>query len=155
MNMNSEKILEHLNTLVQVNQDRIEGYKAAYKEVEDFDLKALFSRLRITSEECKRELEVEITRLGGASEKGTSVGGKFYRAWMDIKSALTGRNRTAILNSCEFGEDQAIETYEAVLKENRQSFTAYEITMLNSHLDLIKADHDEIRALRDMSHETA
>src|SRR6188768_164137 len=100
MNLNNEKLIEQFNTLIKINQDRIENYKVAYKEVEDYDLKALFSRLRITSEECKRELEAEIARLGGTPEKGTNAAGQFYKAWMDIKAALAGKDRKAILNSC-------------------------------------------------------
>lgn len=153
--MNNETIIEQLNSLIKINQDRIEGYKTAYKEVEEYDLKALFSRLRITSEECKRELEAEITRLGGMPEGGTNATGKIYRAWMDIKAALTGKDRKAILNSCEFGEDIAVETYKDVLKEHRKDFTANQVSMITAHLELIKADHDDVRSMRDLSPEAA
>lgn len=31
---------------------------------------------------------------------------------MDVKAALTGKDRKAILNSCEYGEDIAKDSYE-------------------------------------------
>ena len=154
MAFSNEKIIQQLNTLIKINLDRIEGYKTVYKEAEDYDLRALFSRLRITSEECKRELETEVTRLGGTPENGTNTSGNVYRAWMDIKTALTGKDRKTILNSCAFGDDYTIETYQEVLREDRENFTAHQISMISAHLELIKADHDEIRSLRDLSPET-
>lgn len=147
--MNTEKAIEVLNTLVEINNDRIEGYETALKETEEGDLKSLFSTFKQTSLNCKGELESEVQRLGGKPEEGTRTSGKFYRAWMDIKAAITGKDRKAILNSCEYGEDVAVATYDKVIKNDCEELTAEQRSMVQEQYRLIKADHDTVRNLRD------
>lgn len=66
---------------------------------------------------------------------------------MDVKAALTGNNRKLILESCEYGEDAALETYDNVLAQN---INENEKNMIKRHFALLKADHDKIKALRDL-----
>ena len=40
----NEKIVDSLNELIQINNDRIEGYERASKETNETDLKLLFER---------------------------------------------------------------------------------------------------------------
>ena len=147
--MENEKAIDALNTLVEINNDRIEGYETATKETNEPDLKVLFTKLAETSQDCRIELEREVELLGGTPAKGTKVSGKFFRAWMDVKAAITGKDRKAILESCEYGEDHAVKTYESVLEDDRENLSDDHITLIESQLDLIKADHDAVRALRD------
>jgi len=147
--MNTEKAIEVLNTLVEINNDRIEGYETALKETEEVDLKSLFTNFKQTSLKSKAELESAVQQLGGKPEEGTRTSGKFYRAWMDIKAALTGKDRKAILNSCEFGEDVAVTTYDKVLKNDCDELTAEQRNMVKEQYMLIKADHDRVKNLRD------
>lgn len=147
--MENKKAIDALNTLVEINNDRIEGYETAGKETNEPDLKVLFTKLAETSQDCRIELEREVELLGGTPAKGTKVSGKFFRAWMDVKAAITGKDRKAILESCEFGEDHAIKTYESVLEDDSEHLNGEQISLIESQYDLLKADHDAVRALRD------
>lgn len=149
--MNKEKSIDVLNTLIEINNDRIEGYETASEETEESDLKALFSELMKTSQKCKAELVSEVLNLGGTPIEGTRTTGKFFRVWMDVKAALTGKDRKAILNSCEFGEDVAVATYVKVLKNDSEDITSEQQDLLKAQYALIKADHDKVKALRDMA----
>ena len=40
--MNAAKTIEVLNTFIEINNDRIEGYKVASKGTEKYSLKSLF-----------------------------------------------------------------------------------------------------------------
>ncbi|WP_240723501.1 ferritin-like domain-containing protein [Flavobacterium sp. GT3P67] len=140
-----------LNTLIEINNDRIEGYETASEETEEKDLKTLFSQLMKTSQKCKTELVNEVQKLGGTPIEGTRTTGKFFRVWMDVKAALTGKDRKAILNSCEFGEDVAVATYVKVLKNDIEDITSEHQDLLKAQYALIKADHDKVKGLRDMS----
>ena len=102
-----------------------------------------------TSQDCRAELIDEVTQLGGEPVEGTTASGKFFRAWMDVKSALTGQDRKAILNSCEYGEDVAVDTYKKVLENNTEDLTEDQLTMVEEQYNLIKADHDMVKSLRD------
>ncbi len=145
--MDNEKSIDVLNKLIEINNDRIEGYDTASQETEESDLKALFAQFTRTSQKCRTELLHEVQKLGGTPIEGTSTSGKVYRAWMDIKAAITGKDRKAILNSCEFGEDVAVDSYQKALEENLSS--DQQSIVRAQHL-LIKADHDKVKGLRDL-----
>ena len=147
--MEKEKSIEVLNTLITINNDRIEGYETASKETEEQDLKTLFGKFISTSQKCKQELVSEVTRLGGEVAEGTMTSGKFFRVWMDVKAALTGKDRKAILDSCEYGEDVAVDTYNKALRNNIGDISAAQQTLLNAQHALIKADHDKVKTMRD------
>jgi uncharacterized protein (TIGR02284 family) len=147
--MDIEKTIEAFNSLIVINNDRIEGYKTAEAEAQETDLKMLFSDLMETSVTLRKELVAEVTRLGGTPDEGTRVTGKFFRVWMDVKAALTGNDRKAILDSCEYGEDTALEVYKNVLIQDHQDTNSKEQDMLNKHYALLKSDHDKVKQLRD------
>ena len=147
--MENEKRIDVLNQLIEINNDRVEGYETASKETDAGDLKSLFSNLQSTSENNLSELRAEVSRLGGTPEEGTRVTGKFFRVWMDVKAALTGNDRQTILNSCEFGEDKALETYENVLADEASVLSSEQSAMVREQQSKLRADHDRVKALRD------
>jgi uncharacterized protein (TIGR02284 family) len=147
--MDKEKTIDVLNTLITINNDRIEGYETASDATEEQDLRSMFSRFIATSQNCKQELVREVNLLGGEIAEGTLISGKFFRAWMDVKAAITGRDRKAILNSCEYGEDVAKDTYAGVLEDDLEYLTVDQQTMINDQRSAIKADHDHIKSMVD------
>lgn len=147
--MDNQKAIDVLNKLIVINNDRIEGYETASKEAEETDLINLFSQLTDTSHKCKAELSNEVIKLGGTPEEGTKMSGKFFRAWMDVKAAITGKDRKAILSSCEFGEDAAVKTYEDVLENDVDKLSLEHKMLAEKQYGFIKADHDRIKKLRD------
>lgn len=149
--MENKKSIDVLNELIVINNDRIEGYETALKETAETDLKILFSKFIQTSQQCRHDLVMEVTRLGGTPDEGTRTTGKFFRVWMDVKAALTGKDRKAILDSCEYGEDVAQETYEKVIENDGEDISYDQVNMLEAQQQLLKADHDKVKAMRDMA----
>lgn len=147
--MKNDKTLEVLNNLLEINNDRLEGYDTASKETDETDLKGLFRTLAKTSLRCRQELVDEINSLGGEPVEGTKMSGKFFRAWMDVKAALSGHDRKTIISSCEFGEDKATETYKNVLMNDFLHLSPRQLTLVHSQYTLLKADHDTVLSLLD------
>ncbi len=147
--MKNEEKIDVLNTLVEINNDRIEGYVTASSETDEHELKTLFAQFARTSNKCKNELESEIIKLGGKPTESTKTTGKFFRVWMDVKTALTGKDRKTILNLCEFGEDQALKTYEKALKDDVEDLNTPLKMLITSQYELIKADHNLVKSMRD------
>lgn len=145
---NNQQVIDSLNNLIQINNDRIQGYLTAAQETDQDDLKGVFSEMMTTSQENRRELVQHVTQLGGTPIEGTTVSGKIYRAWMDVKSALTSKDRKAILNSCEFGEDAALKTYEGEIEGDSLNGTEY-LSLVRDQHSKIKSGHDKIKQLRD------
>src|ERR1700712_1119540 len=117
----SKEVVEVLNDLVMINNDRITGYERAIKELkqDDNDLKSLFDQMIIESQKIKSDLAHEIQVLHGDVETGSTEMGKIYRAWMDVKAVFTGESRHAILANCETGEDAAQKAYRDALETDK------------------------------------
>ena len=144
----SREVTEVLNDLVMINNDRIAGYNRAIRELKpgDGDLKLLFDRMIIESQQIKSDLANEIQVLHGDVEKGSSEMGKIYRAWMDVKAVFTGENRHTILSNCEEGEDAVQRAYKKALETDR--LPAFLRDLLNGQQNMLRYSHDEIRNLR-------
>jgi uncharacterized protein (TIGR02284 family) len=147
--MENEKTIDLLNSLITIHNDRIEGYETALNETEEQDLKTLFASFIDNSQKCKQELAMELNRLGGEVAEGTLASGKFFRAWMDVKAALTGRDREAILDSCEYGEDHTLDAYDEALEDDVAYLSTNQQTMLAAQRSLLETDYDQLQVLRD------
>lgn len=147
--MSTTKTVSTLNDLIEINNDRVAGYKTAISETENSQLRHTFTEMSLTSEKNLSELIKEVYGLDGKPEEGTRATGKLFRAWMDLKASLSGNDAHAILASCEFGEDKALEAYKEALKD--ESLTMEQKAMVVSQQTALRADHDRIRALRDAS----
>jgi uncharacterized protein (TIGR02284 family) len=147
----NENVVEILNDLIQINNDRIEGYQRASNELEseDIDLKGIFSRMENESRGYLSELTQEVVKLGGEPSTGTTASGKIYRAWMDVKATFTGKDRKAVLASCEFGEDAAQKAYDAALSSDESLPMDLRQLIANQKASL-KTSHDLIKQYRDM-----
>src|SRR5215210_7019398 len=115
-----DKIPNILNDLIRINHDRVVGYEKALEELKagDADLKTLFQRYITESRQYVQELTQEVSRLGGDPAEGTTNSGKIYRVWMDLKAVIAGKDRKAILENCEFGEDAAQKAYDLALNSD-------------------------------------
>ena len=144
----SKEVIEVLNDLVLINNDRIIGYQRAIKELKenDADLKLLFDHMIVESQQIKSDLAHEIQVLHGDVEKGTTEMGKIYRAWMDVKAVFTGEGRHMILSNCEAGEDAVQKAYNKALETDR--LPGFLRELLTRQQDMLRESHDEIRDLR-------
>ncbi|MDQ6608870.1 MAG: PA2169 family four-helix-bundle protein [Bacteroidota bacterium] len=146
-----EKITNILNDLIQINHDRVVGYENAVEELKvgDADLKTLFQRYISESRQYAQELTQEVKRLGGDPADGTTNSGKIYRVWMDLKAAITGKDRKTILDNCEFGEDAAQKAYDIALNGDADLEPSLR-DLIVSQKATLKTGHDEVKRLRDM-----
>lgn len=140
-----------LDDLIKINNDRIEGYEKAIKDIkpEDADLRLIFLRAIDQSRKIKMVLGTEIQTLGESMPAGTSGSGAIHRAWLELKATFSGHSRHAILASCEFGEDAAQKAYESALKS--EHLPEYLATIVLGEKEELRSVHNEIKALRDQS----
>lgn len=113
---NQDNLIDLLNGLIIVNNDRVEGYEHAASEAKSLALKGLFEAMARDSRTFASELAIEVAKMGGKVATTTSSGGDLYRIWMGIKATLTGNDRKAILTSCEEGEYVAQASYNRALE---------------------------------------
>jgi uncharacterized protein (TIGR02284 family) len=146
----NEKTSEVLNDLISINNDRIEGYTRAEKEADkqDADLQSLFRQMSAESRSYINDLSKYVAITGDEPTDKSSMSGKIYRAWMDVKATFTGKDRKAILASCEFGEDAAQKAYDSALSTDVELPTEVRQLIMDQKTSL-KKSHDRIKALRD------
>ncbi|OQP46940.1 aldehyde dehydrogenase [Niastella yeongjuensis] len=146
----NKDVIEVLNDLIRINNDRTAGYMRAAEDTKnvDVDLRTIFERMADESRQNAIELTAQVGRLGGEPATGTTTTGKIYRAWMNVKDMFTGKDRHALLASCEYGEDASQRAYEDALAsdaplstEVRQLITSQKSSLRNSH-DMVKKYRD-------------
>jgi uncharacterized protein (TIGR02284 family) len=74
------------------------------------------------------------------------MSGALHRGWLDIKSAVTGKDDHAILVEAERGEDAAKSAFEEALRE---ALPASSQTLVQQQAAQVRRAHDEVRSLRD------
>ncbi len=149
--MANEKTIGILNDLIRINHDRVVGYEKAIDELkdEDNDLKTLFQRYVTESRQYGQELTQEVSAMGGEPAEGTTNSGKVYRVWMDLKAAVSGHDRKAVLENCEFGEDAAQKAYDTALNADEELDPSVRELVVRQKAAL-RQGHDEVKRLRDL-----
>ncbi|MCJ8208890.1 PA2169 family four-helix-bundle protein [Mucilaginibacter sp. RS28] len=151
METKQETTLEILNDLVKINNDRIEGFERATKNIGEGreDLKQIFTRFIGESHQNKLELGTEIQALGKDIDNTTSASGSLHRTWLQVKAAFTGHDTHNVLEECEFGEDAIKKAYKDALEE--EEVPAYIKEILLQQQQKLNIAHDTIKQLRDQT----
>lgn len=143
----TNETIEILNDLIGINNDRIAGYERAIQELqdEDNDLKTLFAGMIDESRKARLALGEEVEVMGKDINMDTTIRGKIYSAWLDLKDIFTGHNRHAILSNCHIGEDAAQKAYKTALES--EHLPAYLKQMIEEQKAALQTSHDEIKAM--------
>ena len=107
-----------LNHLAEISRDGAKGFADAAAAVQNPSLKTTLESASKRCETGARELDGEISKLGGQTDASGTTAGAMHRAWTNLKAAITGRDDKAILVECERGEDVAKAAYEEALRSN-------------------------------------
>lgn len=143
------EIVEDLNDLVKINNDRIQGYEKAVEDTDDAQLDDLFRHYIIQSQGFRSQLADHIVRIDGLAVSdvtSTDTSSKFHRAWIDIKTALTGKDRDTVLSSVEYGENAALESYKDAIEKDH--LPAYIKEDLMKQMGQLEDALDKIKAIR-------
>ncbi len=145
----NKEIVDDLNDLVKINNDRIQGYEKAIDDTEDPALDDLFRHYVIQSQNFRSQLADHIVRIDGlavSDATSTDVSSKIHRAWIDIKSALTGKDKETVLSSIEFGENAAVESYQDAIAKDH--IPAYIKEDLQKQLTELQAALEKVKGLQ-------
>lgn len=143
---NTKDVISVLNDLIETSKDGEEGFKVCAEDAERLDLKNLFSSRAQECAKAAAELQALVVQLGGDPEDSTSVSGDLHRRWVDLKSAVTGKDDQAVLNECERGEDVAKKSYKKALEKDLPPQIR---EVVQRQYEGVLRNHDQIKALRD------
>lgn len=144
MKTQHDTLRDTLNELIEINHSRIDGYKKAISDVTQEDLQGLFGSIINESDDFAESLAEYVVKLGGEPSTSSMFLGKVHQVWLDFKAALSSKNRHTILNSCEFGDTQAIKAYDLALEMNELSeplraLLIVQRTIIAESLDIIRS----------------
>lgn len=137
-----------LKDLVQINVDRYNGCQKAMEDVHDSDLKDMFRRMGQQSLNFKNELEGYGSSDVHVPTDETSTASKLHRTWIDIKSAITGKDRHSVLAAAETGEDTILKTYNEALQDTSGMPTDL-MQVVQRQRSELQQSHNMVKALRD------
>lgn len=135
-----------LNTLIATTIDSVNGYQESAQSVESERFRQLFMELAQDRQQVIPQLQAEVARLGGNPEDDGSTLAAAHRAFVDLKSAITGRDDKAVINEVERGEDYIKEKYEAAL--NNADLSAETRQVVNQAYESVRRGHDRVRDLK-------
>lgn len=148
----NDQTISILNDLIKINNDRVEGYEKAIKDAAgNPDLVTTFSEYADQSRDYSSELRTAVTGLGGEATDSTTVSGKIYRIWMDLRAAVSGSERSSALDLSEYGEDAAQKAYKEALQD-ASAIPADILALITTQKAELKRAHDTIKRLRDQQH---
>lgn len=135
--MDTSKVLDHLNHLIEINKDAEAGFLNAAENLKNSELESTVAGYAKQHAKFVSELQSQVDRLGGKPEQSGTTGGALHRGWIDLKAAVTGHSPKPILTACESGEDSALAAYAdaeadistgqtfSLLQKQREQITAF------------------------------
>lgn len=144
--MNPKDLIETLNDLIETSKDGEEGFRACAENATDPQLKTFFLTRAQTCAHAARELQEQVLNLGGQPETDSGTAATLHRRWVDVKSAIMGRDDLSILEECERGEDAAVQSYRKALEKDLP--TGLRETIDRQCQGAVR-NHDQVRALRE------
>ena len=116
--MDNSKTIAALNDLLQITNDRIEGFQRVEKIVigSPHNLREVYDRAKTEAVKMRTELSSLVIGKGGDENNNTTLAGGLHRTWIDVKNSLLGDREESTLENVKFGEKAAIEAYENALE---------------------------------------
>lgn len=138
---NLKRVTECLYDLIDLHQERINGYKNLFNmlEGEEYCLETLFMAFIKQSENMKAELIREANNCG-ITIQSTSDASRFGLNWSVVKTVFNSRMPALPLAKCKSGENALLIAYHGVERSDGLDLKIWE---------LIKKQKREIIAARD------
>jgi uncharacterized protein (TIGR02284 family) len=150
---NQKEIISTINDLIETLKDGQRGFKEAADAVSNPQLKSLFGEYSQQRSRFASELQMQAKAYGeGEPETDGSTAGAIHRGWINLKSAISNKEESAILAECERGEDAAVQAFG---KARRADLPLSLRDIISRQLSQIKTAHDQIKTLRDTAAKAA
>lgn len=135
-----------LNTLIATLLDSVEGYQTSAEDVDNEQYRRIFLDRARERQSVVTKLQAAVGQLGGNPEDDSSTMGAIHRAFVDLKSAVMGRDDKAIINEVERGEDYLKEKFETAM--NNADLSAIARHAVNEAWGSVREGHDQMRNLK-------
>jgi uncharacterized protein (TIGR02284 family) len=137
---NGSGLVDTLKEVGKIVRDSEEGYRHSANDVDDWQLRSMFLELARIRSEQGDEIDRLLQRFGGeAVAKGGSTAGTLHRTFVDLKAAITGNNRRAVVDEVVRGESYAESVFDKALRADLPADVR----------QVIQRQHNSVRESRD------
>jgi uncharacterized protein (TIGR02284 family) len=143
-----DSTVQALNKLLEKNYDAENGYKNALTETKSAQLKPYFTKQAARRSRNANELYKAIRNLNATPVEKGSAKAAVHRTWLDLKTAVVGKNDESILKECTRGDITAVNEYEKVL--NDPEYLLDSKGMIRQQLHNIQISLKTIKKLKDI-----
>ena len=142
----SSDTLARLQQLIRINIDSEKGFAEASHEIEDKLIATMFVELGRQRANNALELQKYVEWNGDSPVIEGAYVAALHRAWLGVRSVLSGGDAHSILSEAERGEDSIKHAYEDALIATAGSAMN---DVLTRQYAIVKAGHDRVRDMRD------
>ena len=135
-----------LNTLIATTLDSVKGYREAAEDTKNPGHATFFREMAEERSRIAAELQQHVRSHGGEPEMESSTAGAVHRGWLDLKSAITGRDDEAVIKEVERGEDYIKAKYEAALEDGDLSAETRQVIQIG--YESVRKGHDRVSAIK-------
>jgi uncharacterized protein (TIGR02284 family) len=139
-------LVETLKEVGKIIRDSEEGYRHSANDIDDWQLRSMFLELARVRGEQGDEVDRLLQRFGGeAVPKGGSASGTLHRTFVDLKAAITGHNRQAVIGEVVRGESYAESVFDKAL---RADLPADVRQVIQRHHNSVRDSRDRVRRMQ-------
>jgi len=148
--MVNNDIISTLNDLIECCKDGEQGFKTCAEDASGLHpkLKAVLRERQLECAASASELQSLVRAQGGNPETHSTVSGSLHRGWLNIKTAIRGKDDEAVLNECERGEDAAVKNYRKALEKDLPMNIRL---IVERQFQGVLRNHDQIKVLRNQA----
>lgn len=137
--------VNQLKELVQVARDGAEFYEQAFEQVQDSQLRSLFSRMAAAKRELINGLSASIAASGEQAPSGGTLVGSLQKVYAAVRAALARDETRAWVAQLEDAEDRLLEHLRRAILDADDPAA---LRQLEAYLPRVRDCHDEMRALK-------
>lgn len=142
----NEREVDTLNNLIKTTIDSVDGYRSAAEDAENGTYRSIFFDRANERSAVADRLQAYVRELGGEPNTDGSVAAGAHRAFMDLKSAVTGKDDTAVVAEVERGEDLIKHKFEEAMSDSDLSPETRSV--IDSCYKSVKEGHDQMSELK-------
>lgn len=138
-----------LQGILEKNYDAEKGYKKAMQDAKNPALKGFLQKQAAQRSHFATAIDKELRDLGETPKESGSVTGSLHRAWIDIKSSVSGNDDEAVLEEVIRGEKASVDEYEDVMNNN--TLAPQINSVLQTQLRDIQGTLNRVKTLEDIA----
>lgn len=142
----NEREVDTLNDLIKTTIDSVDGYRSAAEDAENSEYRSIFFDRANERSAVADQLQAYVRELGGEPNTDGSIAAGAHRAFMDLKSAITGNDDKAVVAEVERGEDLIKHKFEEAMSDS--DISPETRSVIDRAYKSVKEGHDQMSDLK-------